>query len=101
MIELMVKLKYLAIIIDFAGSLLVFIASFLVLIKYFIRAYNLKEISRLHYNFANVMVFSLTVKSGAALINSMMVGSWQQFLWFLVIVSLRFMLRESITMAKT
>lgn len=89
-----ISLSKVALLIDFAGSLLVAFSAGRVVVQYVLRGGAALAANRLRLDLATDLVTALSFKTGAGIIRTLTVVGWSQFLLLLAIISLRFFLGQ-------
>ena len=89
-----ISFSKIALLIDFAGSLLVALSAGRVVFRYVLAGGSLPAADQLRLSLATDLVTALSFKTGAGIIRTLTVASWPQFLLLLAIISLRFFLGQ-------
>jgi len=95
-----ISLSKVALLIDFAGSLLVAFSAGRVVAQYVLRGGTALAANRLRLDLATDLVTALSFKTGAGIIRTLTVVGWSQFLLLLAIISLRFFLGQVLKRAR-
>ena len=90
------QLTTLAILVDFAGTILVVVGSIRTLSEFLRKGKSDTIVRQLQRSLAVDLVTALSIKSGAGLIRTLTVTGWTQFGLVLAIIALRFFLGQTL-----